>query len=111
MRFEVLFALIFPVVACSGPGSKSHPYAEPNALMRREIQTRINDIAFQHQQELLDSLLWLHSKAGETAIPDLLDALEHEDPKVRSSAAWVLGRIRDRRTKQEIISYIKSLGK
>jgi len=100
MRLYALIALVLPVAACSGPATleKPHPYAEANALMRREIQTRIHDIAFQHQQELLDSLIWLQTRAGETAIPDLVDALKHESPKVRASAAWVLGRIRDRRT-------------
>ena len=96
MRLPALIALI-PLTACSTVTTKKHPYAEANALMRQEIQSRIANIQYQHNQELLNNLLWLEGKAGELAIPDLLEALHHREPKVRSSAVWVLGRIRDRR--------------
>ena len=99
MRTSVLIALILPLAACSTtPTGTTYPYAEANSLMRREIQTRIAAFPFQHGAELLNNMLWLQTKAGETAVVDLLEALQHENPKVRSSATWVLGRIRDRRT-------------
>ena len=96
MRIPALIALAFTCVACATtqPG---RPYAEANSLMRTEIQARIANVPFQHNEELLDNLLWLESKAGEVAIPFLLDALKHDDAKVRASSAWVLGRVRDRR--------------
>ena len=65
--------------------------------MGREIQARIANFPFQRGQELLNNMLWLETKAGETSIPFLLEALEHDNPKVRCSATWVLGRLRDRR--------------
>jgi hypothetical protein len=64
--------------------------------MGQEIQSRVEQIPFQHREELLQNLLWL-SQTGEPAIPAVLQGLEHKEAKVRSSCAWVLGRMRDRR--------------
>src|SRR5262245_34496128 len=72
-------------------------YEKPNSLMADEIETRVQQIPFQHREELLQNLLWL-SQTGESTIPTLLRGLQNENPKVRSSCAWVLGRIHDRRT-------------
>lgn len=72
-------------------------FEDPGDLMRDKIQERILQIPFQHKQELLDNLLWL-SQLGEQAIPSLARSLQTEDPKVRSSAAWVLGRMGDKRS-------------
>ena len=63
---------------------------------RRDLAAR-RQILYQHREELLQNLLWL-AQTGEQTIPALLDGLRHENPKVRSSCAWVLGRVADRRT-------------
>jgi len=97
MRLIVLIGTFLTLTACATVEEKSRPFAKANSLMQREIQARIANIPFQHRQELLSNLLWLVARGGESAIPDLVTALQHEDPKVRSSAAWILGRLRDRR--------------
>ncbi|MHC4512794.1 MAG: HEAT repeat domain-containing protein [Planctomycetota bacterium] len=78
-------------------------FAEPNALMGKEIGNRVAQMPYQHRQELLDNMLWLATKAGEQAIPTLLDGLHHKEPKVRSSCAWVLCKIGDKR----VIPYLQ----
>lgn len=64
--------------------------------MAGEITRRVEQIPYQHREELLQSLMWL-AQTGEQTIPALLTGLHHGNPKVRSSCAWVLGRIGDRR--------------
>lgn len=78
-------------------------FAEPNALMAKEIRNRVNQMPYQHRQELLDNMLWLAAKAGEQAIPTLLQGLHHKEAKVRSSCAWVLCKIGDKR----VIPYLQ----
>lgn len=97
MRRTALIATLLTLAACATVEDKSYPFAQANSLMRREIQSRIANIPYQHRQELLNNLIWLVTRGGETAITDLLTALENEDAKVRSSSAWVLGRLMDRR--------------
>lgn len=95
MRRLVLFSLaLLPLSACGGGSS---PYVRPNDLMASEIENRVMQIPFQHREELFQNLLWL-AQSGEQVIPDLLAGLRHNNAKVRSSCAWVLGRIGDRRT-------------
>jgi hypothetical protein len=65
--------------------------------MTDEITRRVEQIPFQHRDELLENLLWF-AQTGEQAIPAMLKGLKDQSPKVRSSCAWVLGRMRDRRT-------------
>jgi hypothetical protein len=77
--------------------SEDSGYERPNSLMADEIETRVQQIPFQHREELLQNLLWL-SQTGESTIPTLLKGLHAENPKTRSSCAWVLGRMHDRRT-------------
>lgn len=90
--------LLFAFAACSTTNSASEsPFQQPNSLMTEEISRRVEQIPYQHRDELLQNLLWL-AQTGEQTIPALLEGLQHENPKVRSSAAWVLGRIADRRT-------------
>ncbi len=101
MRRFVLVNLLFLGLAACGSSSNSIPYAEPNELMGEEIDRRITQIPYQHREELFNNLLWL-SQAGEQAIPSLLNGLKHEDPKVRSNCAWVLGKVGDRRTIPEL---------
>ena len=102
MRRLAVLATLLSLTACSLPFSGSD-FAEPNKLMGREIHTRVSQIPYQHRQELLDNLLWLASKAGEQAIPTLLEGLNHKEAKVRSSCAWVLCKIADKR----VIPYLQ----
>lgn len=97
MRLIALIGTFLTLTACATVEEKARPFSKANSLMRREIQARISNIPFQHRRELLNNLLWLATRDGEPAIPDLVTALQHQEPKVRSSAAWVLGRLRDRR--------------
>lgn len=100
MRIAALSALLaFAISACSTPPPPppSDGYQQPNGLMAGEINRRIEQIPYQHRDELFQNLLWL-AQTGEQTIPTLLNGLRHENPKVRSSCAWVLGRIADRRT-------------
>ncbi len=99
-------ALTVLLAGCAmfGSNQEQSPFAQPNSLMAGEIQNRVQQIPFQHREELVENLLWL-SQVGETAIPALLDGLQSDEAKVRSSSAWVLGRIHDRRT----IPYLQPL--
>ncbi|MFT4511975.1 MAG: hypothetical protein ACI91B_000659, partial [Planctomycetota bacterium] len=89
--------LLFALTACSTTERKVSPYQQPNGLMTTEINQRIDQIPYQHREELVQNLLWL-AQTGEQTIPALLAGLSNESPKVRSSCCWVLGRLRDRRT-------------
>jgi hypothetical protein len=99
MRNALTIALLFATAACSSTsGSQAEtPYLQPNSLMSGEIQQRVDQIPFQHRDELLQNLVWLVDQ-GEQVIPSVLTGLDSENPKVRSSCAWVLGQLRDRRT-------------
>lgn len=72
-------------------------FSKPNQLMGEEIERRISEIPFQHRTDLYNNLLWL-GQMGEPAIPALLRGLKHKEPKVRTSCAFALGYIGDRRT-------------
>lgn len=99
MRIAAVGAiLLFALASCSTTESAPEsPFQQPNQLMGEEITRRIEQIPYQHKDELLQNLLWL-SQAGEQTIPALVSGLGHQSPKVRSSCCWVLGRLRDRRT-------------
>ncbi|MHC5065586.1 MAG: HEAT repeat domain-containing protein [Planctomycetota bacterium] len=97
MRRFVLVNLLFLGLTACGSSSSTVPYAEPNELMGEEIDRRITQIPYQHREELFNNLLWL-SQAGEQALPSLIAGLQHDEPKVRSNCAWVIGKIGDRRT-------------
>jgi hypothetical protein len=98
MRIAVTGAtLLLLLQACSTTTTSESPFQQPNSLMAGEITRRVEQVPYQHRDELLQNLLWL-VQAGEQSIPAVLDGLRHENPKVRSSSAWVLGRLRDRRT-------------
>ncbi len=64
--------------------------------MRSVIQEHMDQIPYQHGNELLANLWWLQQK-GEVAIPFLIKGLEHSNPKVRSNSAWTLWQIGDKR--------------
>lgn len=91
-------ALLCVLAGCgsSAPVKTESPFIAPNSLMADEIDSRIENIPYQHREELLLSLQWL-SQQGEQAIPALLQGLSSTDAKTRSSCAWTLGRIGDRR--------------
>ncbi|HEB54158.1 MAG TPA: HEAT repeat domain-containing protein [bacterium] len=94
--------LLFALASCSTTGSdKVSPYQQPNELMSGEIHSRIQQIPYQHREELLENLMWL-SQTGEQTIPALLEGLKSDNAKVRSSCCWVLGRLRDRRTVKDL---------
>ena len=99
MRIAAIGAtLLLALASCSStPTSTESPFQQPNSLMAGEIDRRVEQIPYQHRDELLQNLLWL-AQTGEQTIPALLKGLQHESPKVRSSCAWVLGRLHDRRT-------------
>jgi len=99
MRIAATCATLLLVLqACSTTTTSTEsPFQQPNSLMAGEITRRVEQIPYQHRDELLQNLMWL-SQTGEQVIPAVLEGLRHESPKVRSSCAWVLGRLRDRRT-------------
>lgn len=98
--------LLFALTACSTTETTVSPYLQPNLLMSTEINQRIDQIPYQHREELVQNLLWL-SQTGEQTIPALLTGLASDNPKVRSSCCWVLGRLRDRRTVPQLQSLVK----
>lgn len=109
MRIAALSAtLLFCFAACTTTETTSNnsPYQQPNSLMAGEITRRVEQIPYQHREELLQSLMWL-AQTGEQTIPALLTGLHHENPKVRSSCAWVLGRIGDRRVIPDLQQVMK----
>ncbi len=108
MRIAVLsLPLMLLCTACSmfSTQEKSE-FTPPNSLMADEIHSRVQQIQYQHRDELLQNLMWL-SQTGEPAIQALLDGLKSQSPKVRSSCAWALGRIHDRRTIPHLQAVVK----
>jgi hypothetical protein len=104
MRIAVTAATLFALAACSTTQPTS-PYQQPNELMGSEISQRIDQIPFQHREELIQNLLWL-VQAGEQTIPSLIDGLVSDNAKVRSNCCWVLGQLRDRRTVPDLQSVL-----
>jgi hypothetical protein len=103
MRIAATTALLLLVLqsCASAPAPSTSEFLEPNSLMAGEITRRVEQIPFQHRDELLQNLLWL-SNAGEQVIPAVLTGLTDDNPKTRSSCAFVLGRLRDRRTAPQL---------
>lgn len=91
-------ALLCVLAGCgtTAPVQQDSPYVSPNSLMAEEINTRIENIPYQHREELLLSMMWL-AQQGEQAIPALIKGLDSDNPKTRSSCVWTLGRLADRR--------------
>lgn len=108
MRIAVTGAtLLLFLQACSTTKQSSEsPFLQPNSLMAGEITRRVEQIPYQHRDELLQNLMWL-AQTGEQTIPAVIDGLRNDSPKVRSSCAWVLGRIHDRRTIPNLQSAMK----
>lgn len=103
-RTSPLLWITLPLFGCGTTSHATSDYAQPNSLMAKEIDSRVEQIPYQHRDELYNNLLWLGQR-GEQAIPALLKALANNEPKVRSSAAWVIGRIGDRRTIADLQRY------
>ena len=105
MRFSAL-TLVFlglVVVACgTTEPAKYTEFDRPNDILAQEIQSRIDQIPYKTYQDLLLNLAWL-TKRGQDALPFLLVATEHDNPKMRSSVIWTIGRIMDIRT----VPYLK----
>lgn len=102
MRLQAIIPLtLVALTGCMTTSGSDQPYAKANSVVAAEISRRVSDIQFQHRTELLDNLMWL-AQSGEQAIPYLLEAVQHQEPKVRANAAWVLGRIKDRRVIPEL---------
>ncbi len=104
MRISTLFAFAaFPLLAaCSGTTSPQDSAFDPGGkLMQEAIQDHISQFPYQSGQELWSNALWVAAK-GEPAIPLLLKALEDKAPRMRSSAAFALGLMKDRR----VIKYL-----
>ena len=98
MRIAAASATLFLFLqACSSTSAETGGFDQPNSLVAQEIQRRVEQIPFQHRDELFENLVWLVQN-GEQALPAMVEGLGHDDAKVRSSCAWVLGRLRDRRT-------------
>lgn len=98
MRIAVASATLFLFLqACSTTNAVADGFDKPNSLVAEEINRRVDQIPFQHRDELFDNLVWMVQN-GEQSVPAMIEGLGHDDAKVRSSCAWVLGRLRDRRT-------------
>lgn len=98
MRIAVASATLFLFLqACSTTNAVAEGFDKPNSLVAEEINRRVDQIPFQHRDELFENLVWMVQN-GEQAVPAMIEGLGHDDAKVRSSCAWVLGRLRDRRT-------------
>ena len=90
----VFGGLLLGLAGCASTSQTK--FVKPGKLMEDKIQERLAQVPYQHGEELLNNMLWL-TQLGEQAIPYLAKALDSNVPKQRSSAAWILGRIGDRR--------------
>jgi len=98
MRRVLCSILLGLAAGCAAPEKTGlEQFDQPNTILRAEIQRRIDVVPMQRDMELLLNVTWLATR-GEPAIPQLVQALENGNPKIRSHAAWALGRIRDVRT-------------
>ena len=104
-RTSPLLWIMLPLFGCGTTNHATSDYAQPNSLMSKEIDSRVEQIPYQHREELYNNMLWL-AQRGEQAIPALLKSLASNEPKVRSSSAWVLGRIGDRRTIENLQHFV-----
>ena len=75
--------LLFALASCSTTeSSEGSDFLQPNQLMAGEINNRIEQIPYQHRDELLQNLLWL-GQAGEQSIPALLVATRNTGRRTR----------------------------
>ena len=64
----------------------------PNPLAAERIQTRIDNIKYQHNQTLLTNLERLVAY-GDVAVPFALEGLKSDDAMTRMGCAYILGRV------------------
>src|SRR5262245_48191796 len=103
-----LVVLCFAIIAGTA-GCASETVAErekdgfvlASPVLQREIDQRIDNLRYQHNRDLLASMQRLIT-IGEPAIPALVKALKSDDPKTRSSVAFVLGEIGDQRAVKDL---------
>jgi hypothetical protein len=95
-RFLIASSLVLVAVAC-GSTDEDPYFDEPPTFLKEEISERIAQIQYLSDEKLMENLNRL-TYIGEPAIPQLLQGLQHDQPRTRGSCAFVLGRIRDRRT-------------
>jgi hypothetical protein len=94
-----VLGLALSLASCSSSGGtvqQDQRWFDPGPLLKQRIEESISQIPYQHRDELLNNMLWI-AQQGEAAIPFLLKSLDSDNAKTRSSAAWMLGRIGDRR--------------
>ena len=103
----VLFVTAGCVTTSMTEPQKKDPdkYERAAKFLEEEIQTRIYNLQYQADAELYQNMKRL-AYIGEPAIPYLLKALDHEAPRTRGSAAFILGMIRDRRTIPDLIAHL-----
>jgi hypothetical protein len=108
MRLSALTvpALLLALGSCATSENNDQQFVQPNQLIGNEIESRVANIPLQHREDLLQNLLWL-SQQGEQAIGGLMRGMQHQDPKVRSSCSWTLGRIGDRRVVSHLRPYMR----
>lgn len=104
MHRKMLVVLLgLAAVACVTVGEEDKKpamngeYVAAPTFLKKEIEERVAALPYQTEQQLYDNLIRL-AYIGEPAIPYLLDGLDDENARTRSSCAYVLGLMRDRRT-------------
>lgn len=89
--------LLLVLAACQTTTLKDGvPAGHPNAMVQADVQRRIDELRYLHDQELLDTMLHLAS-LGDSAAPQIRDGARSDDWFTRASLAWVMGATGDRR--------------
>jgi len=93
-----LFALtpILVLPGCTSTEPEPGRMDGGDVILEAEIERRVSEIPFLHGVQLVHNLERL-ARIGEPAVPHLVEALRDERPAVRSSVAWTLGVMGDRR--------------
>jgi HEAT repeat protein len=92
-----VLALLFLSCENSSDSIDLSDYPEPSAFLRQEIEDRMEALAYQTDEQLLDNMNRL-AYIGEEAVPFLVKGLNDQHVRVRGSSAYVLGLVGDRRT-------------
>lgn len=71
MRIAAIGAtLLLAFASCSStPIASESPFQQPNSLMAGEIDQRIEQIPYQHREELLQNLMWLAQTGSRRSRP------------------------------------------